>query len=210
MSVSPEPATVVELLGAAAARAPGATSLVAPARRPLTYAELLEQVGRTAGALRAAGAARDDVVALVADNGPEAATAFLALAGAAVVRSAEPGLPRGRARLLSRRPRRAARRRRARHLEPRARGGASRGIDVLELEPDASAGAGAFDLDGTDAPPARRAPRPAPDDVALMLHTSGTTSRPKLVPLTQRNLGASARERRRDAGAHAQATAAST
>ena len=32
---------------------------------------------------------------------------------------------------------------------------------------------------------------PAPDDVALFLHTSGTTSRPKLVPLTHRNLSVS-------------------
>src|SRR6185312_397439 len=32
-----------------------------------------------------------------------------------------------------------------------------------------------------------------PDDVALLLHTSGTTSRPKQVPLSQRNLMASAR-----------------
>ena len=32
-----------------------------------------------------------------------------------------------------------------------------------------------------------------PDDVALLLHTSGTTSRPKQVPLRQRNLVASAR-----------------
>src|SRR5215468_12132804 len=31
------------------------------------------------------------------------------------------------------------------------------------------------------------------DDVALLLHTSGTTSRPKLVPLAQRNIMASAR-----------------
>jgi acyl-CoA synthetase (AMP-forming)/AMP-acid ligase II len=34
---------------------------------------------------------------------------------------------------------------------------------------------------------------PQPDDVALILHTSGTTSRPKRVPLRQRNLTASAR-----------------
>jgi acyl-CoA synthetase (AMP-forming)/AMP-acid ligase II len=34
---------------------------------------------------------------------------------------------------------------------------------------------------------------PAPDDVALLLHTSGTTSRPKQVPLLHRNLAASAR-----------------
>ena len=33
---------------------------------------------------------------------------------------------------------------------------------------------------------------PGPDDVALVLHTSGTTSRPKIVPLRQRNLCRSA------------------
>ena len=33
---------------------------------------------------------------------------------------------------------------------------------------------------------------PGPDDVALVLHTSGTTSRPKIVPLRQRNLACSA------------------
>ncbi|HST10365.1 MAG TPA: AMP-binding protein, partial [Terriglobales bacterium] len=32
-----------------------------------------------------------------------------------------------------------------------------------------------------------------PDDIALVLHTSGTTSRPKIVPLAQRNVCASAR-----------------
>ena len=35
--------------------------------------------------------------------------------------------------------------------------------------------------------------RPGADDQALVLHTSGTTSRPKIVPLRQRNLAASAR-----------------
>ena len=38
----------------------------------------------------------------------------------------------------------------------------------------------------------RASPRLA-DDVALVLHTSGTTSRPKIVPLTHANLAASAR-----------------
>jgi acyl-CoA synthetase (AMP-forming)/AMP-acid ligase II len=32
-----------------------------------------------------------------------------------------------------------------------------------------------------------------PDDISMVLHTSGTTSRPKIVPLSQRNLCASAR-----------------
>ena len=39
---------------------------------------------------------------------------------------------------------------------------------------------------------ARRAPRD-PEAVALLLHTSGTTSKPKGVPIRQRNLAASAR-----------------
>src|SRR5438105_133236 len=34
---------------------------------------------------------------------------------------------------------------------------------------------------------------PTDDDSALVLHTSGTTSRPKIVPLRQRNLATSAR-----------------
>jgi acyl-CoA synthetase (AMP-forming)/AMP-acid ligase II len=40
---------------------------------------------------------------------------------------------------------------------------------------------------------AARTAAPSPDDVALLLHTSGTTSRPKQVPLRHRNLMASAR-----------------
>jgi acyl-CoA synthetase (AMP-forming)/AMP-acid ligase II len=39
--------------------------------------------------------------------------------------------------------------------------------------------------------PSRTATTPDDDDVALVLHTSGTTSRPKLVPLRHRNLFAS-------------------
>ncbi|HEY9507921.1 MAG TPA: non-ribosomal peptide synthetase, partial [Gemmatimonadales bacterium] len=61
----------------------------------------------------------------------------------------------------------------------------SLGIEVLELT--------GFDLPGANGraatPPAATA---APGDIALLLHTSGTTSRPKLVPLLHRNLCASA------------------
>src|SRR5262249_49120362 len=40
--------------------------------------------------------------------------------------------------------------------------------------------------------PAAELEEAQPDDIALVLHTSGTTSRPKLVPLSHRNLLASA------------------
>lgn len=42
-------------------------------------------------------------------------------------------------------------------------------------------------------PSARQASQPEPGDIALILHTSGTTSRPKMVPLSHRNLTTSAR-----------------
>jgi acyl-CoA synthetase (AMP-forming)/AMP-acid ligase II/acyl carrier protein len=55
------------------------------------------------------------------------------------------------------------------------------GIPVLEMEREA----GNFRLEGDDGEPGDLAEA---EDVALLLHTSGTTSRPKLVPLTHRNL----------------------
>jgi acyl-CoA synthetase (AMP-forming)/AMP-acid ligase II len=55
--------------------------------------------------------------------------------------------------------------------------------------------AGSFELagDASAAAPIANGGMAGPDDIALVLHTSGTTSRPKIVPLTQRNLCASAR-----------------
>src|SRR5215469_1033180 len=57
--------------------------------------------------------------------------------------------------------------------------------------------------DGVVGAPGRSFESGGPDDVAFVLHTSGTTSRPKQVPLRQRNLMASART----IGAHYQLSA---
>lgn len=71
----------------------------------------------------------------------------------------------------------------------------ARGIPVIDLVAAPSGPAGVFSL----RMPAGLSGQPAlpgsvqPDDVALVLHTSGTTSRPKLVPLSQANVTASAR-----------------
>ena len=71
------------------------------------------------------------------------------------------------------------------------------GIPVFYLHPDRDGAAGTFTLE-TGAP-AAMAPDIAPDfagadEVALLLHTSGTTSRPKIVPLTHANLLDNARK----------------
>ena len=62
----------------------------------------------------------------------------------------------------------------------------------LELTPSLSAEAGVFMLDGAPECACDDADLPQSDDIGLVLHTSGTTSRPKIVPLTQANLCASA------------------
>jgi acyl-CoA synthetase (AMP-forming)/AMP-acid ligase II len=71
---------------------------------------------------------------------------------------------------------------------------AARGIPVIELVPDNDGPAGGFVL----APPpdllgsAKQPGLAQAQDLALVLHTSGTTSRPKIVPLRHVNVTASA------------------
>jgi acyl-CoA synthetase (AMP-forming)/AMP-acid ligase II len=73
-------------------------------------------------------------------------------------------------------------------------------VPIARLVAHPERGAGSFDLDFPSgaAMEAPRSARPVtPDDIALVLHTSGTTSRPKIVPLSHRNICASAANIRR-------------
>src|SRR5476649_1753037 len=69
--------TVADLVGCGAADAP---AIGAPGRASLTFEALRGLVTQTGAALNAAGIGRGDCVAIVLPNGPEAATAFLAVA----------------------------------------------------------------------------------------------------------------------------------
>ena len=75
--------------------------------------------------------------------------------------------------------------------QPTAKAAANRlGIPLIELI--ATDAAGGFHLNATGSAKASQAGLAGGDDTALLLHTSGTTARPKLVPLSQSNLTASA------------------
>ena len=69
------------------------------------------------------------------------------------------------------------------------------GLPVIELTPAPDRGPGRFAWDTAKAlrRPANTPGLAAASDVALVLHTSGTTSRPKIVPLSHANVCASAR-----------------
>jgi acyl-CoA synthetase (AMP-forming)/AMP-acid ligase II len=154
--------------------------------------QLVEEVGR---ALHAVGIGREDRVAYVLANGPEAASLFVSLAACATAAPLNPAYRAEEFRfyLEDLKPR-------ALILEagtesPARAVAAELGIGVIELIPLREQEAGAFRLDTSAlraASPARPGPAGA-EDVALVLHTSGTTARPKIVPLTQANLTASAR-----------------
>ncbi|HXM57446.1 MAG TPA: acyl--CoA ligase [Candidatus Dormibacteraeota bacterium] len=162
-------------------------ALVVPGGIRLSYRQLREEVWRGAEALAARGVRRSDRVALVYPNSAEAIVLFLAAATAGTAAPLNPGykvdefrfyLEDTGARVL---------------LVPPGQGAAARqalpdGAEVVEAAFDEQgvlcfpngAGAGSPEVDA-----------PAGDDVALVLHTSGTTSRPKMVPLRHRNLAAS-------------------
>ena len=183
--------TIARIVAEHAATTPDSPAIGAPGRPPLTYARLRDQIDDVARALAGHGVRRGDRVAIVLPNGPEMAAAFLAVTSCA---AAAPLNPAYRAEELDFY---------LGDLEPKlllvqsetdspavavAR---ARGIPVVELSPLADGAAGRLVLGGAGGEPA--APATAePDDVALLLHTSGTTSRPKMVPLTQANLCASA------------------
>src|SRR6202011_346965 len=67
-----------------------------------------------------------------------------------------------------------------------------RGVRIVELVPHVDQAAGVFALSRSHMRGAVSGSTAQPSDAALVLHTSGTTARPKMVPLTHANLCTSA------------------
>ena len=169
-----------------------AFALLAPERTPLTRAALLKQTAAAVASLRRAGVGRRDTVAVVLPNGPELAAVALAVASGARCAPLNPafGADEFRFYLSDLRPA-------ALLLAAIDRGdlraiATASGVRCLDVSWTGDAPAGTFALGGIDAAAAASDDPPQPDDIALLLHTSGTTARAKLVPLTHRNLCASA------------------
>jgi acyl-CoA synthetase (AMP-forming)/AMP-acid ligase II/acyl carrier protein len=142
-------------------------------------------------ALSGFGLGREDRVALVLPNGPEAASAFLGIAAGAVCAPLNPDYRSEEFQFYLSDLGVKALVVEAGSDSPARPVAGSLGIEVIELGTSWSAPAGAFSLAGRNGRSAASGPA-AGGDLALLLHTSGTTSRPKLVPLLHRNLCASA------------------
>ena len=178
-----------------------ATALSSPGGVPLTYRGLRAHVAEIGRALNAHGIGAGDRVGIVLDNGPEMAAAFLSIASAATAAPLNPSyraeefefyLTDLNAKLLIV----------AKGKDSPAVGVAEKlGVPIARLIPDPAKGSGAFGLEFSASGPANAKPRAStPDDIALVLHTSGTTSRPKIVPLAHKNIAASASNIRKTLG----------
>jgi acyl-CoA synthetase (AMP-forming)/AMP-acid ligase II len=180
--------TIHDLLAPHPAAAP---ALRAPGRPALSYGALRDLAARTTEALATRGIGRGDRVAIVLPNGPEMAAAFVAIAHAATTAPLNPAYKQDEFAFYLEDLRAKALVVQQGVATPARDAAAALGIPILELLPGEAAGDFAVH-GGTDLPAAK--PRFAAGmDVALVLHTSGTTARPKIVPLTQRNVCASAR-----------------
>ena len=176
--------TVTSILDAVDPSAPALSTIDGTS---LDHGGLTTEVERLAGQLRSSGIGPDDRVAIVLPNGPEMALAFLAAAAAGCAAPLNLNYREDEFRFY------------LDDLGARA---------LLTLEGDAAA-AHAAAPSGTVAITVRGeglaielvadqhggsvSRRPEADNEALVLHTSGTTSRPKIVPLRQRSVAMSAR-----------------
>ncbi len=171
----------------------GSPAIGAPGRDWLTYGALRALSAEVGTQLRSFGIGPKDRVAIVLPNGPDMATAFVTIAQAAITAPLNPSYQqdeyafyledlKAKAIVLAKG-----------YDGPALAAAKSCGVAVLRLEADTDAPAGQFRLSGLAADqPTVPLTGQAPDDTALILHTSGTTSRPKIVPLMQSNIAASA------------------
>ena len=166
-----------------------ANAITAPNRPVLTYEALIEHIDQIGSELAGQGLTNADRVAIVLPNGPEMATAFLAVSSYMSAAPLNPTYKQSEYEFY------------LEDLNPKlviveenssnpVREAAKKlTIPIAEINVANNAAAGVFSLFTT----VKEIALPSEQTEALVLHTSGTTSRPKVVPLTQQNLAVSAR-----------------
>jgi acyl-CoA synthetase (AMP-forming)/AMP-acid ligase II len=183
---------------------PDSTAIISVSREPLSYKDLIGLIERSVLSIQRFGLQKGERIAIVLPNGPEMATVFLCVASAFCAAPLNPSYTeeefdfyledlQARAVVVMEGV-----------MSPVRAVAERRGLMILEITAS-TALSGEFVLncgrstamvsDEEKFSLSHDASIPnfaLSTDIALILHTSGTTSRPKIVPLTQANLIASA------------------
>ena len=168
---------------------PQTQAILSPEKEALTYGELTRHLHEAALRLSRLGFQPGDRLALVMPNGPEMATAFLAISSVCTCAPLNPSntvdnfkfsLADMHIKALVTAPG---------IDQPVYKAAVELGLRVIEIQADPQT-AGIFYLD-SDLPIDHSISEPilaGVEAVALVLQTSGTTSRPKIVPITHQNI----------------------
>ena len=175
--------SLVHVLEWRAAVHPGAIALSDQQGAELTYAGLAVAAERSAAGFAAAGVAPGDVVPIIARNQAAWVTAMLGLIRAGALPAAvnwRLAAPEVTALLRLARPAAVVADAGCAALARQAVAGLDRPVPFLDIASPAA--------DPQPCPPERPVDRLRPSEPAILVHTSGTTGRPKLVPLTHQQL----------------------
>jgi acyl-CoA synthetase (AMP-forming)/AMP-acid ligase II/acyl carrier protein len=176
---------------------PEATAIMAPGRKGLTYRHLFADLEKNVVALSGMGIGRNDRVAIVLPNGPEMATIFLTVTACATSAPLNPSYRAEEFDFYLSDLKAKALITKSGLDSPAVAAANKRNIPVIELITQEGNDAGLFDLKSPAACRTGQVEYARPEDIALVLYTSGTTSRPKIVPLSQANICSSARNIRK-------------
>jgi acyl-CoA synthetase (AMP-forming)/AMP-acid ligase II/aryl carrier-like protein len=181
--------TIFDLIQTQAQRTPDRIAIQTLGKEPLSFLGLRNHIESITATLRNQGISRKDCIAIVLPNGAEMATACLAVAAGAICAPLNPEYRQEEFEFF------------LTDLEAKAliiqEGMASQArtvaeklrIPIIELSSTHQPICGLFDLTGNAKQRCTvKESNSKPDDIALILHTSGTTSKPKMVPLTQHNI----------------------
>ena len=188
-----DPMTILDALAAQQVRRGAAPAILAPGREPLSYAALSDQIDRIGTTLATMGLGRHSRIALSLADGPEGAVTMLATMIWASAAPFGAGLDVDAcAGLLARLSIDAVIVQDER--SPVAIAAKGLRLPLVHVSSGPADAAGVVRLSfGAARDPAVRA-SPTPDDVAVLMQTSGTTARPKVVPVTHAQLLWTARQ----------------
>jgi acyl-CoA synthetase (AMP-forming)/AMP-acid ligase II/thioesterase domain-containing protein len=187
------PKTIYSLISEKSNKQPESVAIKGIQGNPLTYKDLKEQLDYTQNLFQKNGIQQNDCVAVILNNGPEMATTFLTTASTTKCAPLNPNYKHKEYKFY------------LTDLQPKAliiekntetpaiKIARELNIKIFYLKSNEDK-AGAYTLEKST-PSENETYRnkdPSPNDTALILHTSGTTSRPKMVPLTNINLCTSA------------------